>query len=164
FALDVPAGADLYLEANDGAGSCPADLRADLYRAGEADPFDGDYDTGRATDVVCPLVSAVDNAGARAMPAGIYTVCIRVSEPAVVELDPRGPNVGEGHDAPPCASDEIIDINARAFHLDREYRIRVDTRNRRNLLHPDCVDRDSSEAVLRYTVPAVGTDTPRVRA
>ena len=86
YALDIPAGADLYLEANDGAGSCPADLRADIYRAGEMDPFDGDDDTGRATDVACPLVSAVENAGARAMPAGIYTVCIRASEPAGVPM------------------------------------------------------------------------------
>lgn len=84
FALDIPAGADLYLEANDGDGSCPADLRADLYRMGEVDPFDGDDDTGRATDVACPLVSAIENAGARAMPPGIYTVCVRVSEPTGV--------------------------------------------------------------------------------
>ncbi len=84
FGFDAPGARDLYIEANDGAGSCGADLRLDLYRMGEMDPFDGDDDTGRASGVACPLVSGAENASVRALAAGHYMACIRASEPAGV--------------------------------------------------------------------------------
>jgi hypothetical protein len=82
FALAVTAGQSLYIEVSDGGGRCGADLRADLYRAGEADPFDGDDDSGRATDVACPRISPAENTGVRAMAAGTYVLCVRASEPS----------------------------------------------------------------------------------
>jgi hypothetical protein len=81
FAFAIAQGTSLHLEANDGGGSCNADLRADLYRAGEMDPFDGDDDSGRATDVACPLVDPSDHEDVRNMPAGTYVFCVRASEP-----------------------------------------------------------------------------------
>lgn len=71
-----------------------------------------------------------------------------------LSIDPRVPSVGAGRGAPSCAPEEVIDINALGFRQDRQLRLRVDTRNRRNELHPGCVDRDSTEAVIRYTAPA----------
>jgi hypothetical protein len=76
-------------------------------------------------------------------------------------IDPRVPNVGPGNNLPSCAPEAIIDMNGDhglAFHEGDEWHLRVDTTNRRNDLHPDCADRDSSEAVLRYTAPPAGPD------
>jgi hypothetical protein len=81
FALQVPEGASLWIEANDGAGSCPGDLRVELYRAGERDPLDADQNTGRVSDLgSCPRLFPGDNESVRAMPAGVYTVCVRAPE------------------------------------------------------------------------------------
>lgn len=80
-------------------------------------------------------------------------------------IDPRVPNVGRGMGGPSCSPEEVIDFNALAFRSGpRELRIRVDTQGRRNDLHLDCVDRDSSEAVFRYAVPPIAPDGTRVWA
>jgi hypothetical protein len=63
------------------------------------------------------------------------------------------PDLGPGTNAPSCSADAVIDVNATALRTGNDLHLRVDTRNRRNDLHPGCVDRDSSEAVLRYTAP-----------
>jgi hypothetical protein len=81
--------------------------------------------------------------------------------------DPRVPTVGPGNGAPSCASESVIPVNGDdgvAFHEGRTWRVRVETRGRRNDLHVDCVDRDSSEAVLRYQVPPREADGTEVRA
>jgi hypothetical protein len=84
----------------------------------------------------------------------------------VLPLDPRVPNVGAGDNQPSCAPEAVIDVNELAFRDGNMFRIRVDTHNRRNELHPECtMGRDSTEAVLRYTAPdADSMGNPRVRA
>jgi hypothetical protein len=79
FGIAVPANANLYIEANDGGGGCPADLRADLFRTGETLPFEGDDDSGRAD--LCPQIDPASNTGVRMMPAGAYVVCVKVTTP-----------------------------------------------------------------------------------
>jgi hypothetical protein len=68
------------------------------------------------------------------------------------------PSVGPGNGGPSCAPENVIDISALGFREGNQIRLRVDTRDRANDLHPVCVDRDSSEAVLRYTAPAANDD------
>jgi hypothetical protein len=82
FSVQLAAGTNLFVEANDGGGGCGADLRAELYRAGEAESFDGDDDSGRMSNFACPRVDPSDHEDLRAMTAGVYIVCVRASEPA----------------------------------------------------------------------------------
>ena len=82
----------------------------------------------------------------------------------VQDCDPRVPNLGQGAMAPSCAPESIIDINTQALRQGNDLHIRVDTLNRLNELHPMCVDRDSSEAVLRYTAPPELSTGPQVLA
>ena len=63
-----------------------------------------------------------------------------------------------------CAPEAIIDINTLGFRQDNDLHIRVSTLNRVNEVHPMCVDRDSSEAVLRYTAPPENASGPQVLA
>jgi hypothetical protein len=74
--------------------------------------------------------------------------------PIVLMCDPRIPDLGAGQDVPTCSADGVIDVNETTAVRDgNDLHLRVDTRNRRNELHPSCVDRDSTEVVLRYTAP-----------
>lgn len=82
----------------------------------------------------------------------------------VQPCDPRVPTIGPGQNLPSCAPEAVIDVNREALRIGNELRLRVDTRNRRNELHPSCEVRDSVEAVLRYTAPPEGPDGRRVRA
>lgn len=79
----------------------------------------------------------------------------------VVACDPRVPDLGTGQNLPPCSAEAVIDVNRVALRDGSDLHLRVDTRNRRNELHPSCVDRDSSEVVLRYVSPP---ETSQVQA
>jgi hypothetical protein len=84
FSFQVAQGQTLWIEANDGGGSCGADLMAELFRSGETMSFAADDDTGRASDVACPRLFPMDNPEVRDMPAGTYILCVHVPNAAEV--------------------------------------------------------------------------------
>jgi hypothetical protein len=76
------------------------------------------------------------------------------------------PTFGPGEDKPSCSPEAVIEVGEHGQRQGNVIRLRVDTRGRRNDLHPpqDCTPVDSSEAVLHYVVPDVQRDGRRLRA